>query len=329
MNHSIEKLFNYSNDLIQDKREKIDKDLASEIKKIESDLAKRNMINSGKWYSKRIEVNLNAFEKFIRFIVKSDLKNFPNQKTEIVYKKIYNRATGGLKGDCPFGTRNIIDEMKRNKVEQSFLDSTEKSIQEKMIYLDSIIKREIRKDKEREKFNKSFEKDNYNLLKNIANGLDEINIFFNKRYGSKKSLFTYLEYKFWFEVNKPCVTKNDFNNSIGYLSNLINGIKKDQIKRIIGIKKDKYNQEHRSIIYLEKLLKEKFPDKDSESIIICFQRILRIRANLFHKQTSDIIEALKGFNLDYPIEDYQFAFNVIIDNFANQINKLHNTFSSK
>jgi hypothetical protein len=80
---------------------------------------------------------------------------------------------------------------------------------------------------------------------------------------------------------------------------------------------------------LEKLLKDKFPDKDSESIISCFRRILKIRASLFHKETIDIIEALNGFELDYPIEDCQFTFNIIITNFANQISKLHNIFSSK
>jgi len=329
MNHIIEKLFQYSNDLIAEEREKIDKDLASEIKKIEDDLAKRNMLNSGTWYSKRIEINLNAFEEFIQFRVDSDLKNFPLPKTEIVYKKIYERATGGLKEGYPFGIRNIIDQMKRNKVEQSFLDSTEKNIREKMIYLDSIVKREIRKDKEREKFNKSFEKDNYNLLKKIANELDEINIFFNERYGDKKGLFTYWEYKFWFEVNKPCVTKDDFKNCSGYLSNLINSIKKDQIVRIIGKIEGKDSQEPRSISYLEKLLKDMFPDKDSKSIISCFRRILTIRANIFHKETKYIIEAFNELKLDYPIEDYQFTFNIIIDNFADQISKLHNIFSLK
>jgi len=329
VNHIIEKLFKYSNDLIQDKREEIDKDLAREIKNIEHNLERRGIENSGAWYSKRIEANLNAFEKFIRFRVESDLKYFPKQKTEIVYRKIYDRATGGLKGEYPFGTRNIINQMKRNKEEQSILDSIKKSIQTKMDYLESIVKREIRKDKEREKFNKSFEKNNYNLLKKIANELDEINIFFNKRYGGKKRLFTYLEYKFWFELNKPCVTKKDFKNSIGYLSNLINGIKKDQIARIIGEIRDGDNQDLRSISYLEKLLKDNFSDKESESIISCFRRILRIRANLFHEETRNIIEALNGLKLDYPIEDYQFTFNVIINNFANQISKLHNIFSSE
>jgi hypothetical protein len=228
--------------LIQDKREEIDKDLSWEIKNIEHDLERRGIENSGAWYSKRIETNLNAFEKFIRFRVESDLKNFPLAKTKIVYEKIYKRATAGLKGEYPFGVRNIINQMKRNKERQNFLESTEKSIKEKMIYLDSIVKREIRKDKERNKFNKSFEKDNYKLLKKIANELDEINIFFNKKYGARKGLFTYWEYKFWFEVNKQCVTKDDFNNCIGYLSNLINGIKKDQIARIIGEIRDGDNQ---------------------------------------------------------------------------------------
>ena len=329
VNHIIEELFKYSNDLIQDKREEIDKGLAREIKNIEHDLERRCIENSGVWYSKRIEANLNAFEKFIRFRVESDLKYFPKQKTEIVYRKIYDRATGGLKGEYPFGTRNIINQMKRNKVKQSFLDSIKKSIQAKMDYLESIVKREIRKDKEREKFNKSFEKDNYNLLKQIANELDEINIFFNKRYGSNKGLFNYWEYKFWFEVNKPCVTKDDFKNCIGYLSNLINEIKKEPIKNIIGEIESKGNQKPGSIIYLEELLKEKFPGKDSESIISCFKGILTIRAKLFHKETKDIIEALNGFKLDYPIEDYQFTFNIIINIFANQISKLHNIFSPK
>ncbi len=329
MNHIPDKLFKYSNDLIQDKREEIDKDLASEIKKIENDMERRDIVNSGAWYSKRIEANLNAFEKFIRFRVESDLKNFPKAKTKIVYEKIYERATGGLKGEYPFGTRNIINQMKRNNEGQSFLDSIKKSIQAKMDYLESIVKREIRKDKEREKFNKSFEKDNYNLLKKIADELDEINIFFNKRYGGKKRLFTYLEYKFWFEVNKPCVTKKDFKNSIGYLSNLINEIKKEPIKDIIGEIESKGNQKPGSIIYLEELLKEKFIGEDSDSIVSCFKGILTIRANLFHKETRDIIEALKEFKLDYHIEDYQFAFNTIINTFANQISKLHNIFSSK
>ena len=104
MNHILDKLFKYSNDLIQEKREKIDKDLASEINNIENDMERRDIVNSGSWYSKRIEVNLNAFEKFIRFRIESDLKNFPLPKTEIMYEKIYERATGGLKGEYPFGT---------------------------------------------------------------------------------------------------------------------------------------------------------------------------------------------------------------------------------
>ncbi len=329
MNHIIEKLFNYSNDLIQEEREKIGKDLENEIKKVVNDLERRGILCSGIRYSKLIKVNLNALEKFIRFRVKSDLESFPLPKTKIVYEKIYERATGGLKGEYPFGIRNIIDDMKRNKAKQSFLDSTEKNIQEKIINLGSIVKREIRKDKEREKFNKSFEKDNYKLLKRIANELDEINIFFNKRYGAKKGLFAYWEYKFWFEINKSFVTKDDFENCIKYLSNLINGIKKKQIVRIIGEIRGKDNQEPRSIIYLEKLLKDNFPDKDSESIISCFKRIITIRNNLFHQETRNIIEALNGFKIDYPIEDYQFTFNIIINTFANQISKLHDIFSSK
>ena len=98
---------------------------------------------------------------------------------------------------------------------------------------------------------------------------------------------------------------------------------------IIGKIKGKDSQDPRSISYLEKLLKDNFPDKDSESIINCFRRILAIRANLFHKETKYIIEALNGFELDYPIKDYQFTFNIIINTFADQISKLHNIFSSK
>jgi len=80
---------------------------------------------------------------------------------------------------------------------------------------------------------------------------------------------------------------------------------------------------------LEKLLKDKFTDKDSESIISCFRRILRIRANLLHKETSNIIKDLNGLKLDYPIKDFQFTFNIIIINFADQISKLYNIFSLK
>jgi len=329
-NNSIEELFQYSNDLIQEKREEIDKDLASKIKNIEHNLEKLGLVEkSGAWYTKRIEANLNAFEDFIRFRVKSDLMNFPVAKTEMVYEKIYERATAGLKGRYPFGIPNIIEEMKRNKAEAELLNSTEKRLQGKMIYLDSLVKREIRKDKTREQFNKSFEKDNYKLIKKIADDLDQINILFNKRYGSTEGLFNYWEYKFWFEINKPCLTKDDFKNHIEYLSNLVNGIGKAQIEKIIGKIKDEHDQNPRSISYLEKLLQDKFSDKDSENIISCFRGILKIRANLVHKEGRDIVKALNRFKLDYPIKDYQFAFNIIINTFANQISELNEIFDSK
>jgi hypothetical protein len=47
MNHIIEELFKYSNDLIQEEREKIGKDLANEIKKVENDLEAKGKLNSG------------------------------------------------------------------------------------------------------------------------------------------------------------------------------------------------------------------------------------------------------------------------------------------
>jgi len=58
VNHIIEELFKYSNDLIQEEREKIDKELASEIENIENDMERRGIVNSGLWYS-----NQNLYSK--------------------------------------------------------------------------------------------------------------------------------------------------------------------------------------------------------------------------------------------------------------------------
>lgn len=311
--------------LVQDEREKIDKELAKKIKKVKDNYDERGLYKTGMRYTEEIKVNLNAFEKFIRFRVESDLKNFPIQKTEVVYEKIYERAIGGSKVEYPFGIRGIIEEIKRNDKDTRLLKHFQKVIKEKIDYVSSIVTREIAKDKERERFKRSFEKDNYKMLKTIASTLDEINILFNEKYVGKKGLFVFWEYKLWFEINKPCVTMIDFKNSMDLLSRLINGLNKENLKKIVGEIKDNLG----SIYQLEKLLKDNFPNKDSKNIISCFRRILTIRNNLLHKKTKDIIKALKELNLNYPITDYQFAFNVIITDFFNQIDNLHNILSIK
>jgi len=327
-NCNINERFKYSDLLYMKEAEKTHADLNEKERQVNNEFERRGMTNSGFRHSKLLNMNLEAFDKLVKFKVQSDLEKYPLPITHSVYEKIIERSKILICCDLPMNTRKIFEKLEREKNNLNLLEDLKNSLANKKGQLLSWVKREIEIHKEKAKYEKSFNDDHSNnlnkILEKIANKLDEINISYNVRFnmkGKRKAklgkLFKVPENKYWFNLNKPCNTEVEFKYLIGLLSLLIDRMNENIIKEEVGKLKI-----HGSINYLEKVLEKYFKESDTSSIISSLRRVKTIRnyTNPYHPEKPEFKKAINELGLDWPIKDYQYTFNVIILDFYKAIN---------
>jgi len=310
--------------------EKTHADLNEKERKVNNEFERRGMTNSGFRYNKLLNVNLEAFDKLVKCRVQLDLEKFPLLITNTVYEKIFERSESLIRCDFPMNTRQIFDKLEREKNNLNLLEDFKISLANKKGQLLSWVKREIEIHKEKVKYEKSFNDDYsdnlHKILEKIANKLDEINIsykaYFNikdKREEKLGKLFKVPENKYWFNLNKPCNTEVEFKYVIGLLSLLIDSMNENIMKEEVGKLKIQG-----SINYLEKVLEKNFIENDTLLIVSTLRRVKKIRnyTNPYHPEKPEFKKAINELGLEWPIKDYQHAFNVIILNFFKALDSL-------
>ena len=329
-NGNIDELFKYSDLLYVKEAEKVNTDLNKKERQVNNEFERRGMTNSGFRQSKLLNINLEAFDKLVKFRVQSDLEKFPLPITYSVYEKIIERSESVISCDFPMNTRQIFEKLERQKDNLNLVEDLKNLLANKKSQLLCWVKREIEIHKEKVKYEKSFDGDNSNnlhkIIEKIANKLDEINISYNVRFnikGKRKEklgkLFKMPENKYWFAINKPCNTEVEFKYLIGLLSLLIDRMNEDIMKEEVG-----KLEIQGSVNYLEKVLEKYFTASDMSSIISSLKRVKKIRSytNPYHPEKPEFKKAINELGLEWPIKDYQYTFNVIILDFFKAIDNL-------
>lgn len=329
-NDNKHELFKYSDLLYTKEAEKIHTDLNDKERNANNEFERRGMTNSELRYSELVNISLEAFDKLVKFRVRSDLEKFPLPITYSVYEKIIERSESIIYCDYPMNTRQIFDKLKREKNNSNLLENLKSSLANKKRQLSSWVKREIEIHKEKAKYEKYYDNDYSNnlhkILEKIANKLDEINVSYNERFsikGKKEKklgrLFKVPENKYWFTLNKPCNTEAEFKYLIGMLSFLIDRMNVNIMKEEVG-----ELEIQGSINYLEKVLENNFKENDTSLIISSLRRIKKIRSytNPYHPEKPEFKKAINELGLEWPIKDYQYTFNVIILDFLKAIDNL-------
>lgn len=329
-NSNINEQFKYSDLLYIKEAEKTHADLNEKERQVNNEFERRGMTNSGLRYGKLVNLNLEAFDKLVKFRVQSDLEKFPLLITHSVYEKIIERSESIIYCDLPMNTRNIFEKLEREKNNLNLLEVLKNSLANKKGQLLSWVKREIEIHKEKAKFEKSFNDDHSNnlhkILAKIAYKLDEINISYNARFnikGKRKErlgkLFKIPENKYWFELNKSCSTEVEFKYLVGMLAILIGGMNINVMKEEVG-----KLEIQGSINYLEKVLEKYFIESDTSLVINSLRRIANLRSytSPYHPEKPEFKKAINELGLEWPIKDYQYTFNVIILDFLKAISRL-------
>ena len=91
-NCNINERFKYSDLLYMKEAEKTHADLNEKERQVNNEFERRGMTNSGFRHSKLLNVNLEAFDKLVKFKVQSDLEKYPLPITHSVYEKIIERS---------------------------------------------------------------------------------------------------------------------------------------------------------------------------------------------------------------------------------------------
>ena len=104
--------------------------------------------------------------------------------------------------------------------------------------------------------------------------------------------------------------REQFSYAIATLGNLVNGLNTDLLRDLTGNKeKDKM-----PLALLEEFILS--IDSEPNGSIGIFRTINRIRQGFpIHSDKTEIIKNLKKFNIDYPIEDHNEAWQVLIDKY--------------
>jgi len=155
------------------------------------------------------------------------------------------------------------------------------------------------------------------IIREIREKIDNVNLFINKKYGF--NLFSIVEQKIWNILDTPCNNEDSFNSHILALKNIFDWINKKELREKI---KSKIDKEEGNIKHLQKFLEEQYPQssKTIERIKNTFTNINKISQKFpRHKTPEEVIDALKFFSIQYPIKNWEEAWNKIIKEFYSSL----------
>lgn len=154
-----------------------------------------------------------------------------------------------------------------------------------------------------------------NIFPNIVQTRRYINLIFEQKFGT--ALFKDDE-KAMYDIQKPCVNEDDFNNRIQALSTLIDKMEGKKLKKSVD------SNLRGSINILERFLDIQVSYYD-KTIIINFRNIMTLRSKKHPIHTDDpkFINALEYFGFGYPPENWGDLWKSVLDKYLESLELLH------
>ncbi len=150
----------------------------------------------------------------------------------------------------------------------------------------------------------------------IITSRDSINALIHEKH--KNILLKLTQERSILHLFRSVNNEEEFKYAISTLANLTTDMNVDLLREITGENK---KCELKSIGLLEKLLES--IDDESNIIIEPLKNINRIRQGFpTHTDLAGVIKSLKYFNINYPVENYNEAWNILIENYKKLLTKL-------
>jgi len=148
------------------------------------------------------------------------------------------------------------------------------------------------------------------IVREIIEKIDNINLLMKSKY--RFELFKIQQQAVWNILPKLCNTEENFTQHILALKNIMDWMNIDELKTRITGKRPKEG----SINYLETFLQEQYPTLALGFIVKPLRKINKISQGFpRHKDTPEVIEAIKSLGIEYPVKDWQKLWDKIILDF--------------
>lgn len=158
----------------------------------------------------------------------------------------------------------------------------------------------------------------------IVTTRDEINAIFKQKYKTK--LLALLNERDLIQLFKPATETDLFRIRLFGLSNLISEIVYQPLLVHIGSSKLNEEEKKQSITVFRVFLEHNYPkEKDVDEIVNVFRNIKKLRNGYpAHKDSKELLDAHKYFNLEYPIRNSNEAWNSLLSYYSTALDKLLN-----
>ena len=144
---------------------------------------------------------------------------------------------------------------------------------------------------------------------------DNINTLFHDKH--KENLLFLNEERGILNFFRAVKTEEEFTHRIASLGELIKNMNSKKLKSIVKEHDDKDG----SISLLEKFIKQ--TGKKEFKLIEIFRNINRVRQGFpIHTDKAGVISSLGYFGLTYPIDDYSYAWKIILMNYRDALQEL-------
>lgn len=144
---------------------------------------------------------------------------------------------------------------------------------------------------------------------------DNINTLFHDKH--KENLLFLNEERGILNFFRAVKTEEEFTHRIASLGELIKNMNSKKLKSIVKENDDKDG----SISLLEKFIKQ--TGKKEFKLIEIFRNINRVRQGFpIHTDKAGVISSLGYFGLTYPIDDYSYAWKIILMNYRDALQEL-------
>jgi len=153
----------------------------------------------------------------------------------------------------------------------------------------------------------------------ITDILDNINAIFYEQH--KELLFRPREFRAPLELIRSANNREEFVYRIAALGNVIDGLNKEVLQKVINEKDENYT----SIILLGKYLIQK--EAEGKTITKTLQDILKIRkAYPIHSDSiGGVVQAHRDLGIEYPISDYNSTWEKLLQEFKACCNEIMKT----
>jgi len=145
---------------------------------------------------------------------------------------------------------------------------------------------------------------------------DSINALFYEKH--KNILLKLTQERSILQLFRSVNNEEEFKYAISALANLATDMNNELLRKVTG---ENEKNELKSIGLLENFLNK--IDDESNLIIEPLRNINRIRQSFpTHSDLTGIIKSLKFFGINYPIENYNNAWNILIENYKELLKKI-------